>query len=227
MRRIEQSVRNISPILEFLIVVLVAFGYFSISSLFSLLFESRKVLITGESLISLLVYEITILLALGWFLKKRNWTLTRFGVKPSWKSILMGFGLIPAVYIIYVLIWIALTSLVPEIQAISQSKSLSTPGINIWVIILVSFINPVFEEIFVCGYIIHFFKKSKNLWIAILISAFIRTIYHLYQQIQGIVAIISIGLVFGFFYARKNRLWSVIVAHTVFDLLGFLRLSNG
>lgn len=226
MERIEQWVENASPILEFFIVILVAFGYFSVSSLFSLFFDSPKVFITGVSLISLLCYEITVLLALGWFLKKRGWTLARFGVKPGWKSILMGFGLIPTVYIIYILIWIALISLFPEIQAISQSKSLSTSGVNLWTIILVSFINPVFEEIFVCGYIIHFFKKYKNFLNAIFISVFIRTIYHLYQPIQGIVAIISIGFVFGFFYARTNRLVSVVVAHAIFDLLGFLRLSN-
>jgi uncharacterized protein len=226
LRRIEQWVENASPIFEFLIVVLVAFGYFSVGSLFSLFFESRKVLITGGSLISLLVYEITVLLALGWFLRKRGWTLARFGVKLSWKSILMGFGLIPTVYIAYVLIWITLASLFPEIQTINQSKSLSTSGVNLWIAILVSFINPVFEEIFVCGYIVHFFKKSKNLLYAILISMFIRTIYHLYQPIQGIISIIAIGLVFGLFYAKTNRLWSVIVAHSFFDLVGFLRLSN-
>jgi membrane protease YdiL (CAAX protease family) len=226
LRRIEQWVENVSPIFEFLVVVLIAFGYFSLGSLFYLLFESRKVLITGGSLISLVVYEIAVLLVLGWFLRKRGWTLARFGVKLCWKSILMGFGLIPTVHITYVLIWITLISLFPEIQALSQNKSLSTSGVDLWIAILFSFINPVFEEIFVCGYIIHFFKKSKNLWNVILISIFIRTIYHLYQPIQGIVAIISIGLIFGLFYAKTNRLWSVIVAHSFFDLVGFLSLSN-
>lgn len=227
MRRLERWIDSASPRLEFLIVVLVAFSYFSISSLFSLFFEHRKVLITGKDLILLLAYEITVLLVLGWFLKKRGWTLARFGVIPSWKSTVMGVGLIPTVYAIYALMWIALALLFPETQLVIQSKSVSMTGIRTWEIILVSIINPIFEEIFVCGYIIHFLKRLNSLWFAVIVSTSIRTLYHLYQPIQGVVFIISLGLVFGFFYAKSNRLWSVVAAHTFFDLYGLLRFYNG
>ena len=226
MRKLERWVGSASPRLELLIVVLVAFSYFSISSLFSLFSKHRKVLITGEDLILLLVYEITVLLVLGWFLKKRGWTLTRFGGMPSWKSTVMGAGLIPTVYVIYALIWIAVTSLFPEIQSVIQSKFASISAISLWIIILISIINPIFEEIFVCGYIIHFLKRSNSLWIAVIVSTSIRTLYHLYQPIQGVVFIISLGLVFGFFYAKTNRLWSVVAAHAFFDLYGLLRSYN-
>jgi uncharacterized protein len=227
LERLEKWIENISPRLEFLVVVLAAFGYFSIGSVLSLLYKSHKVVIRGEDLTFLLVYEITVLLVLGWFLKKRGWTLAQFGVTPSWRSTVMGVYLIPATYVMYAPIWITLELLFPEIQSISQSKVLIVSGISLWEIISVSVINPIFEEFFVCGYIIHSLKKSKNLWIAVMMSTFIRTLYHLYQPIQSIVAIVSIGLVFGFFYARTNRLWSVVVAHAIFDFWGLLRFNNG
>lgn len=226
MKRLEKWVENASPRFEFFVIVLFAFGYFSASSLFDLFFKSREVLITEKSLISLLIYEIAVLLILGWFLKKRGWTLAQLGVTPSWKSTWVSVGLIPAVYITYALIWIALALLFPGIQAISQSKFISISGVSLWTIIFASVINPVFEEIFVCGYIIHSLKKSKNLWIAVIISTFIRTLYHLYQPIQNIVAIVSLGFVFGLFYARTNRLWSVVVVHIIFDLYALLHLNN-
>lgn len=226
MRKLETWVENASPRLEFLVVVLVAFGYFSVSSLFYLFFEPHNVFITGKALISLLLYETTVFLILGWFLKRRGWTLAQLGITPTWKSTLVGVGLIPAVYITYALIWIALALLFPEIQAINQSKVISASGVGLWTIIFASIINPLFEEIFVCGYLIHFLKKSQNLWIAVMISIFIRTLYHLYQPIQGIVAILSLGFVFGLFYAKTNRLWSLIAVHAFFDLSALLKISN-
>jgi uncharacterized protein len=225
--KLKEWVERVSPRFEFLIVVLAAFGYFSIGSLFSLLSKSHKVLITGEHLIFLLVYESAVLLALGLFLRKRGWTLAQLGFIPSWKSTAMSVGLIPAVYITYALIWIPLALLFPEFQALSQSKVIVGSGISTWKIIIVSIVNPVFEEVFVCGYVVHFLKKSNNLWIALIISTAIRALYHLYQPIQGIIAIISIGLVFGFFYAKTNRLWSVVAAHAFFDLWGLMRLNSG
>jgi membrane protease YdiL (CAAX protease family) len=226
LKKLERWVERASPRFEFLVIVIVAFGYLSISSLFSLFSEPHKVFITERSLISLLLYEIAVLLILGWFLKKRGWILAQLGVIPSWKSTVVVAGLIPAVYVTYVLIWIALAVLFPEIQAINQNKALSTAGISLWTIVCASVINPVFEEIFVCGYIIHFLKKSKNLWIAVMSSTLIRTLYHLYQPIHGIVAIFSLGLVFGLFYAKTNRLWSLVVVHAIFDLYGLLNLNH-
>lgn len=225
MKKLEKWVKRASPSFEFFATVLIAFGYLSISSLFLLLFEPRRALITERGLISLLIYEITVFLILGWFLKKRGWTLAQLGFTPTWKSTVVVVGLIPAVYVTCVLIWIVLAVLFPEIQAINQNKVLSVSGISLWTAIFASIINPVFEEIFVCGYIIHFLKKSKNLWIAVLISTLIRTLYHLYQPIYGIVMIFSLGLVFGLFYVKTNRLWSLVVLHAILDLYGLVNLN--
>jgi uncharacterized protein len=226
LKKLEKWVENASPRLEFLVVIFVAFGYFSASSLFYLFSETDEVSITERTLISLLLYEITAFLFLGWFLKRRGWIFAQLGVTPTWKSTVVGVGLIPAVYVTYALTWIALALLFPEIQAISQSKLLSASGISLWTIIFASIINSMFEEFFVCGYLIHFLKKLNNLWIAVIISTFIRTLYHLYQPIQGIVAILSLGFIFGLFYAKSNRLWSVVVAHAFFDLHGLANLNH-
>lgn len=222
----EKWVKRASPRFEFFLVTLTAFGYFIVGSLFSLLFEADKVQITGRSFTLLLVYESVVLIALGWVLQKRSWTLMQLGFIPSWKSTLTGIGLVPAVYFLYVLVWILLSLLFPEIQVISQSKGLSLSGSSLGQIILVSVVNPVYEEIFVCGYIIHFLKKSKPVWIAVAIATLMRMLYHLYQPINGIVSIVCIGLIFGLFYAKTNRLWSVVIAHAIFDLWGLLSLKT-
>jgi uncharacterized protein len=227
LRKFEGWVEGVSLRFEFLVVILVAFGYFSIGAFFSFLSTPHKILITGEGLVFLSLYESLILFVLGWFLRKRGWTLAQLGFRPNWKSTLMSIGLIPVHYVIYALIWIFLVLLLPEIKMISHGRGLAGLDISLWKIILVSAVNPVFEELFVCGYVIQVLKKFTNIWIALIASTAIRTSYHLYQPIQGIVAIISLGLVFGFFYARTNRLWSVVVAHALLDLLGLLRLNHG
>ncbi len=225
LRRVENWAENVSPKLEFLIVILAAFGYFCVRSFFSLFSSSREAVITGNHITSLLVYESVVLLILGWFLRKRGWRLAQLGVIANWKTTLIGIGLVLVAQIAYILAWIALALLFPEVQQISQSKSLSVSNLALWKIFLVSILNPLYEEIFVCGYVITFLKKSKNLWFAIAISTVIRTAYHLYQPLWGIVAIISIGLVFGYVYAKTNRLWSVMVAHAIFDFVGLFAHS--
>lgn len=176
LRYLNKWVQRASPKFEFLIVILIAFGYFVIGSLFSLFFRPENVLITDRDLTFLLLYEPIVFFILGWFLTQRGWTLTKLGLTPSWKSTLIGVCLVPTGYAVYALVWILLALLLPEVQAVSYRESLSGTDISFWQIILVSVVNPIFENVFVCGYIIQFLKNSNSLWIALIASTAIRTL---------------------------------------------------
>ncbi|OQP81847.1 MULTISPECIES: CPBP family intramembrane glutamic endopeptidase [Xanthomonas] len=46
--------------------------------------------------------------------------------------------------------------------------------------------------------------------------------YHLYQGPIGAISILMLGLILGWWMARRGRLWPAILAHGVLDLLGLM-----
>lgn len=221
--RTRQWMKKLPPSVEFIIVIVVAFGLFSFTVLSYLIYGSHETVFTEDSLKFLLIYESIVLLALSWFLKKRGWTFRDLGLLPRGESIVLGVALILAAYMIYTLIWIALALLIPALQPTLQTATPVASGISLWVITAVSILNPLFEELFVCGYVISFLRRYKSIWFAVIISTAIRVLYHLYQPLPGVIFIVSLGIVFAYCYARTNQLWSLIVAHAFFDFWGLLR----
>jgi membrane protease YdiL (CAAX protease family) len=66
-------------------------------------------------------------------------------------------------------------------------------------------------------------KQRKGFWTAVNVSLAVRLTYHLYQRAVGVVDIAPIGLIFRICYARSGRLWPLIVAHALIDILSLLR----
>jgi membrane protease YdiL (CAAX protease family) len=50
----------------------------------------------------------------------------------------------------------------------------------------------------------------------------LRGSYHLYQGLGGFAGNAVMGLVFGEVYRRWGRLWPLVVAHTLMDLVAFV-----
>ena len=53
-------------------------------------------------------------------------------------------------------------------------------------------------------------------------QAVLRGAYHLYQGLGGFVGNVVMGLVFGRVWQRTNRLWALVGAHTLIDVVAFL-----
>jgi membrane protease YdiL (CAAX protease family) len=88
--------------------------------------------------------------------------------------------------------------------------------------VIISLLNPIFEEVFVCGYIVSALAKPGNVWPAIHASVAVRLLYHLYQGPAGIIGVIPLGLLFAGYFARSRQLWPLLIAHALFDLIGLV-----
>jgi membrane protease YdiL (CAAX protease family) len=82
------------------------------------------------------------------------------------------------------------------------------------------------EEVLVVGYLITRLRQlgwGENA--ALLVSAVLRGSYHLYQGFGGFLGNLVMGLIFGRLWQRTNRLWPLVIAHTLLDVVAFVGYS--
>ncbi|GLZ32588.1 CAAX amino protease [Lentzea sp. NBRC 105346] len=91
------------------------------------------------------------------------------------------------------------------------------------VLVLYAAGNAWAEEVLVVGYLI---TRLRQLGMrengSLLLAAVLRGSYHLYQGFGGFVGNLIMGLVFGRYWQRTNRLWPLVVAHTALDVVAFV-----
>jgi membrane protease YdiL (CAAX protease family) len=234
---IATRIRALSARGELVIVVVLAFGWFAYSSLRDVL-DITASGVTGPpgseaELIRGLAYEAIVLVVLGWFLRLRGWTGDDLGLDPSWgdganrlalglalraaQGIVLAFAVAFAYQIIVVAIWELLRQRVTLTDAAAFPRDLGVAAL-----LGVLIINSIFEELFLCGYLISRLSKRRGLWFAVNVSTAIRLSYHLYQGSAGVPSIVPTGLIFGYWFARTRQLWPLIVAHAYLNYLAWL-----
>jgi membrane protease YdiL (CAAX protease family) len=170
------------------------------------------------SLINIFELEVLTGCAAGAFLYIRFWRLSHFHINMGWLQTLIG---IVTFAVDFLLQYVALFLL----KAVYESDVLISTGIEISkislpVAIIVSFVNPFFEELFVVGYITQSLRKNHDALYVITLSATIRLLYHLYLGPIAI-GIFFIGILHAFFYWRWKSLWPLIFAHCILNFMSF------
>ncbi|MFI5915576.1 CPBP family intramembrane glutamic endopeptidase [Dactylosporangium sp. NPDC051541] len=91
------------------------------------------------------------------------------------------------------------------------------------VLILSAVENGVLEEVVMIAYLLSRLRDLRwGWWAAVVTSAVIRGSYHLYQGFGGFVGNFVMGLVFGYFFRRTQRVMPLIVAHSILDIVSFV-----
>ena len=83
--------------------------------------------------------------------------------------------------------------------------------------------NSLAEELLVVGYLLTRLRQLG--WregTAVLASAVLRGAYHLYQGFGGFAGNLVMGLVFGRVWQRTHRLWALVIAHALIDVVAFV-----
>ena len=108
------------------------------------------------------------------------------------------------------------------------------PPAGLWwtipVILLGALQAALLEEVVVLGYLVTRLRQlSWSPIAAVAIAAVLRGSYHLYQGCGGFVGNVILGLIFGYLYVRRGRLWPMVIAHFLLDAasgLGYLALHG-
>lgn len=212
-------VRGLSQGAEFAVVIIGAFGFFILVELLPAPPSASEGRITSAQLQFLSVYELIVFAALAAFLAARGFSLKRIGLGPSLAESAVGFGLALTMMAASQIVGIVLTVLWPHADEAARSATFATPGVGLAMIAMTSAINAVFEEVFVCGYVITVLKDRTDPWTAINLSTGIRLLYHVYQGPVGMIFVIVFGITMAYYYLHRGRLWPPIVAHALFDIV--------
>lgn len=219
--------RALSPRNELIIVVVGAFGYPIVgSTLSAITHEPGTPLVSGSDFKRLLVGELIILGVLTTFLRVRGWTLERIGLGPNLRETLTGLGLALIVIFVSGVVWAFAALTLSHVLEAEQNVDFVGGRIEPAILIAISIVNPIFEELFLCGYLVTALKDRAGPWTAINISVGIRLLYHLYQGIVGVILIVPFGLILTYWYARQGRLWPLIIAHVLFDFFPLLAYAT-
>jgi hypothetical protein len=152
-------IRRLSWKVELAIVLTLAFGWTLPSTLRALL---APVTITHRTtppisdigVWGVILQELIILALLVPFLRARGWTFARLGIQPSLKGCLQGFLLAVTAYALYFVLAELVMSLWPAVASALYHTHLVRGGFSWTTIAVGSTINPFYEEVFVCGYLI-------------------------------------------------------------------------
>lgn len=205
---------------ELLVVVAIAFGlpiYWSFSAALTADVDAS---FTEASLWSMVFYELLVMAVLGPALRLRGWNAQALGLRWQRRDIWPALGLliacIAACYPVNLLgAFMA--------EGVNPSRDAMVAGnLSLAAVVAISLINPVFEEVFVCAYVIRALERRHGRSFAVNVSVAIRASYHLYQGPIGAIALVVVGLILGWWFARTGRLWPAIIAHGLMDLLALM-----
>ncbi|WP_037160516.1 CPBP family intramembrane glutamic endopeptidase [Rhodococcoides fascians] len=227
--------------IEIVIVLLVTFGLSGASSILSLvedallagsLSDRSVALNTSNSTLGVidLLYQVLRILRLCAWGALGLYLLWRAGLGPRLvglatpklgKDLLAGIGLAALIGLPGLVFY-----LVGNAVGLNLTVVPSTIDDTWWripALVAFAFANSGAEEILVVAYLISRLRKlglGENS--SLLLSALLRGSYHLYQGLGAGVGNFLMGLVFGRFWQKTNRLWPLLVAHALIDIVAFV-----
>ena len=184
--------------------------------------ESRDaVAFTNEHLYGIVLWEIVLAGLLVPWLWTRGWKPWVAAGSPEPVDVLRGGGVwLLATGCVWTA-WATFALLQPTLAAALAAEQRYT-GIPAAApaIVLVSVLNPVFEEFLWLGYGVQRLGERFGLRAAMATSIVLRTAVHAYQGPWAVLGILPLAVALTWYYGRTRRLWPVVVAHVLFDAIG-------
>jgi CAAX protease family protein len=210
---------------EFVVVVLTAFGTFLLTSFYVLAsgqaHEEAGPLsfFTSNQLYGIVIYELSIAPVVISILYFRGWRLADFPLGATRAVTVLGaciaIATVAGDWVITLVLRILFQNIGSALDAYDSVVPLGGPSLAS--VVLLSIVNPVYEEVFVCGYVIAALRERFGVTTAVNVSVAIRVSYHLYQGLANFPFHAMYGLIQGYVFARYGRLWPLIVSHAILD----------
>lgn len=218
-----RAARTITSPTEALAVTALCFGWAILSSIQAVArgFESRG--FSDAGLINIVVFELMFGAAALGLLRWRGYGVATLRPVPNWHDARSGVVLYLATLVVHFALVLPFGS-----DASSQpiDRMVETATVSWPAVVLMAVVNGTYEEIFLLGFLLRGLR-GYGLSVALGASLLVRVLYHLYQGPVGALSVLGFGLVLGLAYVRTGRLFPVVVAHVVADIVPFLLWPSG
>lgn len=177
--------------------------------------KERDVIVETTGTNHVVIYEFIASIVIIAILKIRKWSLKDFNLRftPG----MIGVGLI--LLVVQRVLFGVLASILeaPGLIASVDQPHVAT-DLTILSGLLLIVVNSCYEEGLLVGYL---FKNLVH-WnpvVIITVSALLRASYHTYLGWYGFINTLLVGVVFGIYYWKYRKLWPLIIAHGIHNLL--------
>jgi membrane protease YdiL (CAAX protease family) len=178
---------------------------------------------TDRHLYTLVGYEVVLAAVLVPILRRRGWDPVAIAGSPAPVDLLRGLGLLLGAYASYAFVWICFAELTPYTASVlAADRPFTGAAAGLLAIVLLTLINPVFEELLWLGYFVQRLQPRIGWRAAALVSVALRFAVHTYQGSLAVLGILPIAVVFTWYYIRTRRLWPVVAAHACIDAIGLV-----
>ncbi len=184
---------------------------------------------TDEHLIGTVVWEMLLTALLVPWLWLRGWTPRDVAGAPVPADVVRGIGVGLLAFGCRWALWVLFSVLRPDAAgALADEMRFTGVPAGPLAIVLISVLNPVFEEFLWLGYGVARLADRLGLRRAAILSLGLRLAVHTYQGPWAVLGVLPLGVGFTWYYGRTRRLWPVVVAHVLFDAIPLAqRLSGG
>lgn len=217
-------------VLGFGILFSAYFGLTHASGSFYLLFSDKFFLIDGAA-------KSLLFAAFLYFLHRHGWRPADFRIGIGWTTTLQGLELLLFTYggfwllsqLSKLVVWLMGRSPYSFLAALFIPAHIPLPrdGFHIhWTILIACVVlNAFYEELVYMGYGFNLWAAKYGPRTAILFSLLARLAIHTYQGTEHILPIIVWSFIFGVWYRYRRKVWPLILAHLLIDLISFGQLK--
>lgn len=184
----------------------------------------------GFDMVLLIVMSVQVAVPTLYILWLTGEPLSQFGIcrlRPL-RDMTVGIVVCGLGWIIPLFIMIVIAPIVASIVSDTASDvSFEGPTTTIHFVLLplAMIANSIAEELVMRGYfIVRLRQIGLSTVQAIVASTFLFAGYHLYQGVWGAIHVFFIGLVYAIAFVVVQRLWPVVIAHTLMNLIVYLQL---
>ena len=211
-------VKKLSARAELTIILLICFGPFAARSIVELAARETVLVFDDRRALSLLGWELVAGLIAALVLRARPWTFADFGLRPTLRQTLGGMLLLLGANLLMALFY----ELARVITGADPGSAIESKVAVTWpVLIALTLINPLYDELLAVAYVVRA-AESSGAAFAITLSAAVRFVCHLEQGPAATITILPLGLLFAAVYWRWRVLWPLVVAHATMDFLGLM-----
>lgn len=150
------------------------------------------------------------------YLHLRGFELVSLYPEPTLKDSLLGLGL-------FVLCWVggAIAMALCYTPGAVDSVEFSFDGMSAGALVALAIVNGTYEEVFLLGVLVRGLR-GFGLSVAVGVPLLVRLLYHTYQGPLGLIYVGVVGLILTLAYLATRRLWPMVFAHMLLDILPVL-----